>query len=68
MSILVVLFARPSAPLAINRTPLRMQHPINKMTALGGQTLLVAIDLLAFFVAFLRLDRQRGDRASFQAF
>src|SRR3954449_6394522 len=36
------------------------------MTARGGQTLLVAIDLLAFFVALLRLYRQRGDRASFQ--
>ena len=40
----------------------------NKMTALGGQILLVPVYFLAFFVALLRLDRQCGDRASFQSF
>src|SRR2546423_11511173 len=34
--------------------------------ARGGQILLVAINLLAFFVALLRLDRKRGDGAGFQ--
>src|SRR5256714_11379175 len=34
--------------------------------ARGGQILLVAIDLLAFFVALLRLHRKRGDGAGFQ--
>src|SRR5947207_15623462 len=34
--------------------------------ARGGQILLVAIHLLAFFVALLRLDRKRGDGAGFQ--
>src|SRR5713226_3155380 len=40
--------------------------PYNKMTAHGGQILLVAIDLLAFLVALLRLHRQRRDRARLQ--
>src|SRR5947207_3724842 len=44
----------------------RHQEAINKMTARGGQILLVAINLLAFFVALLRLDRKRGDGAGFQ--
>src|SRR5467141_1243935 len=39
---------------------------INKMTAHGGRTLLVAIDLLAFLVALLRLHRERRDRARLQ--
>src|SRR6478609_3664158 len=38
----------------------------SKMTAHGGQSLLVAIDLLAFLVALLRLDRERRDRARLQ--
>src|SRR5450631_3011009 len=42
------------------------EEGINKMTARGGQTLLVAIDLFAFFVALLRFHRQRRDRAGFQ--
>src|SRR3954454_19570275 len=36
------------------------------VSARGGQILLVAIHLLAFFVALLRLDRKRGDGAGFQ--
>jgi hypothetical protein len=36
------------------------------MTARGGQTLLVAINLFAFLVALLGLHRQRRDRAGFQ--
>ena len=39
---------------------------LNKMTARGGRTLLVAIDLLALLVALLRFDRQRRDRAGFE--
>src|SRR5258707_4484110 len=38
----------------------------SKMTADGGQSLLVAIDLLAFLVALLGLDRERRDRARLQ--
>src|SRR5258708_9566796 len=38
----------------------------SKMTADGGQSLLVAIDLFAFLVALLRLHRQRRDRARLQ--
>src|SRR3984893_14690874 len=42
------------------------EEGISKMTARGGHTLLVAINLFAFFVALLRLHRQRRDRAGFQ--
>src|SRR5712675_109239 len=38
----------------------------SKMTADGGQSLLVAIHLFAFLVALLRLDRERRDRARLQ--
>src|SRR6266851_2219008 len=42
------------------------EEGISKMTARGGQTLFVAINLFAFFVALLRFHRQRRDRAGFQ--
>src|SRR5258708_17096959 len=45
---------------------LTMREGLNKMTAPSGQTLLVAIDLFAFLVALLRLDRERRDRARLQ--
>src|SRR6266481_5111258 len=45
---------------------LTMTERLNKMTARGGQTLLVAIDFFAFLVALLRLHRERRDRARLQ--
>src|SRR5258708_40060001 len=45
---------------------LTMTERLNKMTAHGGQTLLVAIDFFAFLVALLRLHRERRDRARLQ--
>src|ERR1019366_9219537 len=39
---------------------------LTKRPRAAAKTLLVAIDLLAFLVALLRLHRERGDRAGFQ--
>src|SRR6476646_8654172 len=50
----------------VQSTGMRSRTFYSKMTAHGGQILLVAIDLLAFLVALLRLDRERRDRARLQ--
>src|ERR1700694_1233924 len=61
------LMVRSAAtPRVSNHEAAMRSGPDNKMTARGGQTLLVAIDLLAFFVALLRLHRERRDRARLQ--
>ncbi len=39
---------------------------IRQLCAVRGGHLLVAVDALAALVAFLRLDRQSGDRAGFE--
>src|SRR5205809_7687827 len=45
---------------------MRFRPFYSKMTADGGQSLLVAIDLLAFLVPLLGLYRERRDRARLQ--